>query len=141
MRVSNVDAGRRTASSRRRTGATGGDGRFAEHLYGAADDTGVGIDRTTVFAVGSVLPAQEVSSATEEPARARARRYGEDILDRLDELHLAILTGTVPADRLVRLAQMLRAKHGQVDDPRLRSIIEEIELRAEVEIAKLTRSR
>jgi hypothetical protein len=36
---------------------------------------------------------------------------------------------------------MLRAKHGQVDDPRLRSIIEEIELRAEVEIAKLTRGR
>jgi hypothetical protein len=141
MRVSNVGAGRRTVSSRRPTGATGRDGRFAEHLCGVADDAGVGIDQTMVFSVGSVLPAQEVSGATDEPARARARRYGEDILDRLDELHLAILTGAVPAERLVRLAQMLRAKHGQVDDLRLRSIIEEIELRAEVEIAKLTRGR
>ena len=141
MRVPNVDAGRRTVSSRRRTGVAGRDGRFAEHLHGAANDAGVGIDRTMVHSVGSVLPAQEASSATEERARTRARRYGEDILDRLDELHLAILTGAVPAERMVRLAQMLRAKHGQVDDPRLRSIIEEIELRAEVEIAKLTRDR
>ena len=141
MRVPNVDAGRRTVSSRRRTGAAGRAGRFAEHLYGAADDAGVGIDRPMVLSVGSVLPAQEASSATEERARTRARRYGEDILDRLDELHLAILTGAVPAERMVRLAQMLRAKHGQVDDPRLRSIIEEIELRAEIEIAKLTRGR
>jgi hypothetical protein len=141
MRVPNVDAGRRTDKSRRRTVGTGRDGRFADHLQGAAPEAGVGIDRTMVFAVGSVLPAQEASSATDEPNRARARRYGEDILDRLDELHLAILTGAVPADRLVRLAQMLRAKHGLVDDPRLQSIIEEIELRAEVEIAKLTRAR
>jgi hypothetical protein len=58
----------------------------------------------------------------------------------LDELHLAIITGAVPADRLVRLAQMLRAKQGLVDDPQLRLIIEEIELRAAVEIAKLTRT-
>lgn len=94
-----------------------------------------------VFTVGSVLPAQEASSATDESTRSRARQYGEEILDRLDELHLAILTGGVPADRLVRLAQKLRAKHGPVDDPRLRLIIEEIELRAEVEIAKLTRTR
>jgi hypothetical protein len=141
MRVPNVDAGRRTASSRRRTVGTGRDGRFAEHLHGAAADAGAGIDRTMVVSVGSVLPAQEASSATEERARARARRYGEDILDRLDELHLAILTGAVPAERMVRLAQMLRAKHRLVDDPRLRSVIEEIELRAEVEIAKLTRNR
>lgn len=140
MRVPNVDAGRRTDSSRRRTVGTGGGGPFAEHLRGAAPEAGIGIDRTMVLAVGAVLPVQEASSATDESSRARARRYGEDILDRLDELHLAILTGTVPTDRLVRLAQMLRAKQGLVDDPRLRSIIEEIELRAEVEIAKLTRT-
>lgn len=141
MRVSNVDAGRRTDSSRRRTVGMERNGRFAEHLRGAAGEAGVGIDRTMVLAVGSVLPAQEASNATEEAGRARARRYGEDILDRLDELHLAILTGALPAERLVRLAQMLRAKHGRVDDPRMRLIIEEIELRAEVEIAKLTRNR
>ncbi len=140
MRVSNVDTGRRTDSSRRPIGGVGRDSRFADHLQGSASEAEVGVDRTMVFAVGSVLPVQESSSATEESGRARAQRYGEDILDRLDELHVAILTGTVPAERLVRLAQMLRAKHGLVDDPQLRSIIEEIELRAEVEIAKLTRT-
>lgn len=140
MRVSNVDAGRRTDSSRRPAAGIGRDGHFADHLKGSTSESMAGIDSAMVFAVGSVLPVQEASSATEESGRARARRYGEDILDRLEDLHLAILNGIVPAERLVRLAQMLRAKQGVVDDPRLRSIIEEIELRAEVEIAKLTRS-
>jgi hypothetical protein len=39
------------------------------------------------------------------------------------------------------LAQRLRQKRQQSDDPKLNAIIDEIELRAEVEIAKLTRDR
>ena len=140
MRVSNVDAGRRSQSARRSTGASAGNSRFADHLQCSAAEAGADVERPMVFAVGSVLPAQEVASAGDESSRARTQRYGEDILERLDELHLAILTGSVPAERVVRLAQMLRANRRLTDDPRLRSIVEEIELRAEVEIAKLTRT-
>jgi len=37
------------------------------------------------------------------------------------------------------LAQSMRQQRRQSDDPQLNQIIDEIELRAEVEIAKLTR--
>ncbi len=41
--------------------------------------------------------------------------------------------------KLVDIAQMMRTQRQTTDDPRLNEIIDEIELRAEVEIAKLTR--
>ena len=67
------------------------------------------------------------------------RRYGGDLLDRLEDLRIGILSGAYPKQKLVDLAHRLRKKRQASDDPRLNEIIEEIELRAEVEIAKLTR--
>ena len=64
---------------------------------------------------------------------------GEDLLDRLDELRLGILTGRFPKEKLAELAQRLRQKREQGVDPALDAILAEIELRAEVEIAKYTR--
>jgi hypothetical protein len=68
-----------------------------------------------------------------------ARQYGDDLLDRLESLRRDILLGAIPKEKLANLAHALRAQRGQTDDPRLKQIIDEIELRAKVEIAKLTR--
>ena len=66
-------------------------------------------------------------------------QYGDDLLNRLDDLRLAILDGVLSKDKLTELAHNLRQKRQNSDDPKLNEIINEIELRAEVEIAKLTR--
>ncbi len=50
-----------------------------------------------------------------------------------------MLVGAVPKDKLVELAHRVRAGKKKSDDPKLNEIVDEIELRAEVEIAKLTR--
>ena len=47
------------------------------------------------------------------------------------------MAGAVPAGRLQALTDMLRVKRESVDDPRLSDLIDEIELRAKVELAKL----
>ncbi len=96
-------------------------------------------EATAVGAVDSAFTVQEVADATDHASRGRAMAHGDSILDRLHELRLAILTGVVPKERLQEMAQMLRQKREASDDPRLNEIIDEIELRAEVEIAKLTR--
>jgi hypothetical protein len=66
-------------------------------------------------------------------------RRGDDILERLDEIRRDILAGAVSRARLENLSQMLRTRRATIADPKLLEIIREIELRAEVEIAKLTR--
>jgi hypothetical protein len=90
-------------------------------------------------AIGSVdalLAAQSVETATDEERR-QARARGDDILDRLDELRHGLLAGTLTRGQVVALANLVRSRRGSIVDPKLRDLLDEIELRAEVEIAKL----
>ena len=52
---------------------------------------------------------------------------------------MALLTGNLPKEKVIELAQALREKRPDTDDAGLNALIDEIELRAEVELAKLTR--
>jgi hypothetical protein len=90
--------------------------------------------------ITSVLALQEAPDATtRKRARQRAKERGGLMLDQLDEIRLGLLLGTVPVAKLEQLGQLVRAKREQIDDPRLLEILDEIELRAAVELAKLSR--
>jgi hypothetical protein len=126
-------------STARRAGGAGparSDG-FAKALSEEGTTAGGVSGSAPIGVLDAMLAAQEVPDATE--GRRRARRRGEDILDRLEEIRLGLLLGTVSQARLQQLAQALRSARGQVDDPRLDEILDEIELRAAVELAKLAR--
>jgi hypothetical protein len=55
----------------------------------------------------------------------------------LDELRLAILDGRLRPVDLERLTRLVAEQRTAADDPRLAGILDEIELRAAVELAKL----
>ncbi len=115
---------------------------FAKELGGGPEtvEGPAAVDAPAAVAnVDALLAAQAVGGDVEEDVRKRMLRRGEDILDRLDELRHALLVGVVPKDRLIQLAQMVRARRDKVADPRLAAVLDEIELRAEVELAKLSR--
>ena len=87
--------------------------------------------------VDALLALQEVSD--DPGGRNRGRRHGEEMLNHLDGLHLGLLSGRMSLGALERLSIMVAAKRGQVDDPQLARILDEIEIRAAVELAKLGR--
>lgn len=142
MKISNLGSSKGPAPAKRKKKAAGKGRAFAERLKEAAAVAEVhgGVEPSTVTAVNSVLSVQESSDATDHPSRTIAKQYGSEILDRLDELRKDILFGAVPKDKLAGIARKMRAKRQESDDPKLNAIIDEIELRAEVEIAKLTRN-
>jgi hypothetical protein len=109
-------------------------GEFQRYLDKTPGPTSV----SSSHAIGSVdalLAAQSVD-ATDDQGRKQARKRGDDILDRLDELRHGLLTGTLTMAQVQSLAGMVRAQRVNVADPHLRQILDEIELRAEVELAK-----
>lgn len=80
-----------------------------------------------------------IAIKSEDGTRERKRRHvrrGQTLLDMLDELKLNLLSGRLPADLESRLAGALRDE-GFSGDPRLDGILEGIELRAAVELAKI----
>src|SRR6185369_16208924 len=90
--------------------------------------------------LATLLAVQETEEPLERQARKRAVQRADSILDELDELRVGLLLGTVPRAKLEQIAQLVRAKREQFSDPKLQMILDDIELRAAVELAKLTRS-
>jgi len=86
----------------------------------------------------AMLAVQEVDDPLN--GRRRARERGERLLDALDEVRVALLDGRLPAGKLEAIRRLAAGQRGQSDDPRLDSLLDEIELRAAVELAKLERA-
>jgi len=118
-------------------GAGGGDG-FRIITPGAAG----GVTQTSsvsatqaVMGVDALLALQDVGSPLER--KRRAVRRGGRILETLESLKIALLEGDVSATELDRLRRAVRDEREQTDDPGLEAVLDEIELRAAVEMAKL----
>jgi hypothetical protein len=77
-----------------------------------------------------------------DPAERRRRsvKRGHDLLDALDQLKAAILSGRVGGAQLQHVAAQLSAQRSASGDPKLDDLIAHIELRARVELAKLGRA-
>ncbi len=69
--------------------------------------------------------------------RRKAALRGRGILDELDGLKVAILSGRIDAQALNRIRTMLAERRAATSDPGLDEVLAHIELRAEVELAKL----
>lgn len=117
-----------------RRGRTG-DGSFASSLASEASSPQSATAASPTSAIDALLALQEVGDVGSE--RKKAIRRGNDLLDRLEEIRIGLLTGQISRDRLQQLARLAREGRPAIDDPRLAEVLAEIELRAEVELAKL----
>ncbi|MBH64382.1 MAG: hypothetical protein CL569_18430 [Alphaproteobacteria bacterium] len=82
-----------------------------------------------------MLALQEVGDATS--GRSRALKRAEGLLAGLEEIRQGLLVGAIPRDKLDLLVHAVREKRESLDDPRLSVVLDEIELRASVGLAKL----
>jgi hypothetical protein len=126
----------RSAGSVRRSERAGAarSGEFARHLDSPGTAAGVS-GGNPVGTVNTFLSIQEVDDPLN--GRKRAKQRAEDILDELDAMRDGLLAGTLQRDSIIRLASLVRTRRPEVTDPNLKEVLDEIELRAEVELAKL----
>ena len=109
---------------------------FSEALGGQAPVAGAA-GGGEITALSSVLSVQEVADFA--GGNSRARRRGEDLLDRLEDLRLGLLSGTIAADGLDQILELVQRQRDSAVDPKLQEVLREIEVRASVELAKLGR--
>ena len=106
--------------------AAGDAGRAEEPRSAAAPKAAGNID--------ALLAMQGVEDPTERRKRSVAR--GRGALDVLDELKIGLLSGNLDASTVNRLRDAAANLKSSSGDPGLDSVLSEIELRVEVELAK-----
>jgi hypothetical protein len=110
---------------------TVGTGDAARSPAGIAAPRGIG-------GIDALLALQAVDDIGERRRRAVGR--GRTTLDALDALKVGLLSGTLDAAALAKLKAVTKEGGTPLDDARLDGILAEIELRAEVELAKFERA-
>lgn len=114
-------------------------GSFADVLSAAeaeeAPHTGSLSDVSATGALSNMLALQEISD--EDIRRKKLVQQGNNMLDSLEQLRRQLLLGTLPAHTLRDLSRQLAIQREQTADPHLMLIMDDIELRAAVELAKI----
>ena len=130
-----------TTKRTKRTGKTE-QADFAAALSGAeaAQETSATEAASPVASVtpASLLGIQEVSA--DESARSQATKQGRNTLDLLEKLRDGLLMGTLPVATVKKLEAVISQERATTTDPNLNAVLDEIEVRAAVELAKLEKS-
>lgn len=114
-------------------------GGFTQMLEARPSSTATVTGTAAAGTLDTLLAVQEAESSHER--RARARRRANDLLEGLDQIRDGLLNGQISPERLDALASMVASHRDEVDDPHLAELLDEIELRVQVELAKLDCAR
>jgi hypothetical protein len=121
-----------------RGAARAADGGFSVGASATTHETAPAAKVAGAPGVGSIdalLALQSVGTPLERRRRAVGR--AGRILDLLDEMKVSLLAGGLSPDSLSHLVGAVREQRDRTDDPRLEGVLDEIETRAAVELAKL----
>lgn len=128
------------ANSLRRTekGQNSAGAGFAKHIAKGGESTpAASSGATQLGSVEALVALQEVPDATQQ-AKPPEQKHAEDLLERLDQIRMGLLRGDLSKPDLQALVSRLAERRREGGDPRLMAIVDEIELRAKVELAKLS---
>jgi hypothetical protein len=91
-----------------------------------------------IASVESILTLQGLDDSTS--GRSKSVSHGEQLLEMLDQVRDGLLAGGIPRSTLNRLASAVSRRQDGFADPKLQTVLDEIDLRARVELAKLEAS-
>ena len=85
----------------------------------------------------AIFATQMVDGEEEKEIRKKLVKRGQTLLEKLEEIRDGVLMGYISRDRLIEISRFVKDNKFQSSDPKLQEILSEIELRVEVELAKL----
>lgn len=124
------------AGNAKKSGKVSDGGSFEDFIASAPKQAGAAAPTHSIARVDALLSVQEAEDPAARAARRRMTARADYILDELDTLRMNLLTGTMTLGQVIDIADVVASHRERVVDPKLTAILDEIDLRAQIEIAK-----
>ena len=140
MKVQGPSGTQKTSDTKKSSKSKGASGGNFGSLLGASETSGTqgSAASASINSIDALLAVQASENPTEKAAKSRMKQRAHDLLDKLENLKMKVLTGGVTVGELLSVADVVASHREKISDPHLTSILDEIDLRAQIEIAKLT---
>ena len=113
---------------------------FASYLSKFSPSQSAGVGGTSNISVtDAIFSTQMVEGEEEREIRKKLVKRSIDLIEKLEYIRDGIIMGYISKDKLIEISRFVKERRFDTNDEKLKSLIEEIELRVEVELAKLTR--
>lgn len=121
--------------------SSGSNGVFSSFLADEADSAPAASPMSSPAGLGSILAAQYGEDPAEKQAKKRMQERASKVLDTLDVIQRGLVAGQISHSDINAIKTSVTANREKINDPRLLAIMDEVDLRAQVELAKLEVAR
>ena len=110
---------------------------FGDFMSQDTGSAGATTNTQSIAHVDALLAVQGAEDPTAGAARKRARKRATVILDELENVRMAMLGGSLTVGHMIDIADVVASHRDKIMDPALTGVMDEIDLRAQVELAKM----
>ncbi|MCB1840432.1 MAG: flagellar assembly protein FliX [Alphaproteobacteria bacterium] len=126
-----------SASQSKKSSASGADSvDFSQYIKSSQESPSVATAKA-ITNVDALLAVQAAEDPTERAARQRMQDRSDKIIQGLEKIRLAMLSGDLTVGHMIDIADVVASHRERIQDPKLTDIMDEIDLRAQVELAKM----
>jgi hypothetical protein len=137
MKIEGPGQSQGTQKSKKSGGADRKGNIFSSLIDSGPDEAAAPKASQSIAMVDALLALQGAEDPTARAARRRVRERADTILTELDKIRMAMLTGNLTIGHMVDMADVVASHRDRISDPALTAIMDEIDLRAQVELAKM----
>lgn len=139
MKIQGPGQSQKTDKSKKSSSTSGSSGGGFGVLLGTQDveDAPAASQAHSVAKIDALLAVQATEDPTERKKRQAMTQRADRLLDELNKMRLNLLTGTLQLGHLIDLADVVSTHKERIQNPELQSVLDEIDLRAQIEIAKM----
>ena len=139
MKVGGSKGPKSTSGTQKSSSSAGGDSNvdFSQYITGGASEAASTTATQNIAQLDALLAVQETEDPTQGAAKRRVQVRADNILEKLDNIRLKMLSGDLTVGHMIDVADVVASHRDKIDDPALTAIMDEVDLRAQVELAKM----
>lgn len=137
MKVSGPGQTQGPSKSKKSGKAGQSDGSFGEYMAAGSRQTAATTTSQSIAKVDVLLALQGAEDPAAGSSKKRMRTRAGMILNELDNLRMMMLTNQLTVGHMIDIADVVASHREKINDPGLTSIMDEVDLRAQVELAKM----